>query len=310
MVSVLPIRPVPKNRADGGPRRARVSGLARRRQRLGWLYSAPMAVIVAVFFVLPLVLMFWMSVNHWPLLGASAPNGVENYEALSDPFFVRALWFTLKYTVVTTIVLSLIAFGMALLAQSVRPGTGLFRTAYFLPTAVGLGSASLLFYGLFNTESSPLNTALKWIGVGPVDWLGTNTSSLSSTVGMITWRFAGFYMLILLTGLQSIDPSLYEAARTDGAGRRQTMRHVTLPLLRPTLALMMVLSVTGSLLAFDQFYILTGGRHDTATVAIDIYREAFLSQDLGRAAAISVALLVVLILINGAQLRLLRRKED
>ncbi|SHM53118.1 carbohydrate ABC transporter permease [Cryptosporangium aurantiacum] len=300
----------PTDAARRSSRRAAPAGLGRRRARLGLIYSAPMAVLVLVFFVLPLVLMVWMSVNHWPLLGASRPNGVENYRALSDPLFVRALWFTLKYTLVTTVVLSLVAFGMALLVQEARRGVGFFRTVYFLPAAVGLASASLLFYGLFNTESSPLNAVLRWVGIDSVDWLGTNSSALSSTVGMITWRFAGFYMLILLTGLQSIDPVLYEAARTDGATRWQTMRHVTLPLLRPTLALMMVLSVTGSLLAFDQFFILTGGRHDTATVAIDIYREAFLSQDLGRAAAISVALLVVLIVINGAQLRLLRRKED
>ncbi|GAA0259889.1 sugar ABC transporter permease [Cryptosporangium japonicum] len=268
-----------------------------------------MAVVVAVFFVLPLILMFWMSFNHWPLLGASKPNGVENYRALADPLFVRALWFTVKYTVVTTVVLSLVAFGMALLVQEARPGVGFFRTIYFLPAAVGLGSASLLFYGLYNTGDSPLNTLLDSIGIGPVDWLGTNNSALLSTIGMITWRFAGFYMLILLTGLQSISPTLYEAARTDGATRWQTMRHVTVPLLRPTLALMLVLSVTGSLLAFEQFFIMTGGRHDTTTLAVDIYREAFLSQDLGRAAAVSVALLLVLILINGAQLRLLRRKD-
>jgi multiple sugar transport system permease protein len=124
---------------------------------------------------------------------------------------------------------------------------------------------------------------------------------------MITWRFAGFYMLILLTGLQSIDPALYEAARIDGAGRWQIMRQVTLPLLRPTIALMMVLSITGSLLAFDQFFILTGGRHETSTVVIDIYREAFLSQDLGRACAVSVVTLVVLVAINGGQIAILRR---
>jgi multiple sugar transport system permease protein len=117
-------------------------------------------------------------------------------------------------------------------------------------------------------------------------------------------------MLILMTGLQGIDPVLYEAARTDGAGRWQIMRGITLPLLRPTIALMMLLSVTGSLLAFDQFFILTGGRHGTATVVIDIYREAFISQDLGRAAAVSVAILIVLIVLNGAQLRFLRRDQN
>ncbi len=272
------------------------------------LYSAPMAALVVVLFVIPLVLMVWMSLNHWPLLGASAPNGVENYQALKDPLFLRAVWFTLKYTAITTVVLGLVAFGLALLVQRDRPAVGAFRTVFFLPSAVGLASTTLLFYGLFNTDASPLNELVRFLGLGDVDWLGSNGSTLASTVGMITWRFAGFYMLILMTGLQSIDPELYEAARIDGANRWQIMWRVTLPLLRPTIALTLVLSLTGSLLAFDQFFILTGGRHDTATVVIDIYREAFLSQDLGRAAAVSVATLAVLIVLNIAQLRLIRRE--
>jgi multiple sugar transport system permease protein len=283
--------------------------ISRSRRRLGLLYATPMAVLVLVLFVIPLVLMVWMSFNHWPLLGASAPNGVANYSALRDPLFLRAVWFTLKYTAITTVVLGLVAFGLALLMQHNRKRVGVFRTIFFLPSAVGLASASLLFYGLFNTADSPLNGLLRLIGIGQPDWLGSTDAALFSTVGMITWRFAGFYMLILMTGLQSIDPVLHEAASIDGASRWQTMWRVTLPLLRPTLALTMVLSVTGSLLAFDQFFILTGGRHSTATVVIDIYREAFLSQDLGRAAAVSVAILVVLIVVNVAQLRLLRREK-
>jgi multiple sugar transport system permease protein len=298
-------RPVLPGRS--GP--TRTSALARRRSRTGTLYVLPMAVIVAVLFVVPLGLMVWMSVNHWPLLGASKPNGVQNYRALADPLFLRAVVFTLKYTVVTTVVLSLVAFGLALLMQERRPGVGIFRTVFFLPAAVGLASTTLLFYSMFNNTDSPLNTAIRVLHLDAVDWLGTNTSALLSTVGLITWRFAGFYMLILMTGLQSIDQTVYEAARTDGAGRWQILRHVTLPLLRPTIALMMVLSVTGSLLAFDQFFILTGGRHNTATVVIDVYREAFLSQDLGRAAAISVVTLVVLVVINGGQLAALRRDD-
>ncbi len=311
MVSVSPPRAPAAGPAAGPTARGApvVAGLGRYRRRLGTLYATPMAVIVAVLFVVPLGLMVWMSFNHWPLLGASYPNGVENYRALADPLFRQAIVFTLKYTVVTTVVLGLVAFGLALLVQESRPGRGLFRTVFFLPAAVGLASSSLLFYGLFNNSSSPLNTLIRFldIGGGYVDWLGTENSALAATVGMITWRFAGFYMLILMTGLQAIDPVLYETARIDGANRWQIMRRVTLPLLRPTLALMMVLSVTGSLLAFDQFFILTGGRHNTATVVIDIYREAFLSQDLGRAAAVSVAVLVVLIVLNTAQLRLIRR---
>ncbi|WP_318307054.1 carbohydrate ABC transporter permease [Amycolatopsis solani] len=306
MVSVVSSRVAAPDTPAPDPRRR--GSIARGRRRLGIAYATPMAVLVAVFFVVPLGLMLWMSVNHWPLVGASAPNGVENFAALSDPLFLRAVGFTLKYTAVTTVVLGLVAFGLALLVQHDRPGSGFVRTVFFLPSAVGLASTSLLFYGLFTTDSSALNQVLGFLGLGRVDWLGSGGSALGSTVAMITWRFAGFYMLILMTGLQSIDPELYEAARIDGANRRQILWRVTLPLLRPTLALAMVLSLTGSLLAFDQFFILTGGRHDTATVVIDIYREAFLSQDLGRAAAVSVATLAVLIVLNFAQLRLIRRE--
>ncbi|TQM78328.1 carbohydrate ABC transporter membrane protein 1 (CUT1 family) [Saccharothrix saharensis] len=306
MATATRTRPHAPSRPTTPPgRRRKTIGSARR--RLGLLYASPMALLVVVLFVIPLVLMVWMSFNHWPLLGASAPNGVENYSALQDPLFLRAIGFTLKYTAVTTVVLGLVAFGLALLVQESRPGVGVYRTALFLPSVVGLASTSLLFYGLFNTEASPLNELVRFLGLGAVDWLGSTDNALASTVGMITWRFAGFYMLILMTGLQSIDPLLYEAARADGANRWQVLWRVTLPLLRPTLALTMVLSLTGSLLAFDQFFILTGGRHETATVVISVYREAFLSQDLGRAAAVSVAILAVLIVVNGAQLRLLRR---
>jgi multiple sugar transport system permease protein len=129
---------------------------------------------------------------------------------------------------------------------------------------------------------------------------------------MITWRFAGFYMLIILTGLQAIPRDVYEAARVDGAGWWRTLRSITLPLLRPTLALMLILSVTGSILAFDQFYILTNGGPDnsTVTVVLAIYRQAFFLFDLGKAAALSMIVLVLLLALNLIQFRILRAPAD
>ena len=125
------------------------------------------------------------------------------------------------------------------------------------------------------------------------------------------WRFAGFNMLIILTGLQAIPTELYEAARMDGAGRVQIFRRITLPLMRPTVALVLILMITGSLLAFDQFYILTGGGPDNSTtsVVMVIVREAFIRFDLGSAAAISVVVLAVLVLLNVVQLSILRRRS-
>jgi multiple sugar transport system permease protein len=275
------------------------------------LYAAPTAVIVVVFFLVPLVLVFWMSANRWRILGSPTFNFPDNYTKIPDnQLFLDSVTFTLKYTAITTVLLSAIALALALSVQTARPGVGLFRTAYFLPGVVGFAAASLLFYA-FYTQSGPLDDLLINLGITdePINWLGTPNAALFSTIGMVIWRFAGFNMLILLTGLQAIPLDVYEAARSDGANRWQTFRYITLPLLRPTIALMLVLSITGSLLAFDQFFIMTRGGPDGTTVSIVmvIFREGFTRFDLGSAAALSVLLLLVLVLLNVIQLRVLGR---
>ena len=277
------------------------------------LYAAPTAVIVVVFFLVPLVVVFWMSMNRWRILGSPTFNFPDNFTKIPDnQLFLDSVTFTLKYTAITTVLLSGIALALALSVQNSRPGVGLFRTAYFLPGVVGFAAASLLFYA-FYTQSGPLDDLLIDLGITdePINWLGTPNAALFSTIGMVIWRFAGFNMLILLTGLQSIPLDVYEAARSDGANRWQTFRYITLPLLRPTIALMLVLSITGSLLAFDQFFILTRGGPDGTTVSMVmvIFREGFTRFDLGSAAAISVLLLIVLVLLNVVQLRVLGRNR-
>jgi multiple sugar transport system permease protein len=285
--------------------------LAQRRSAVGMLYAAPTAVIVVVFFLVPLVVVFWMSMNRWRILGSPTFNFPDNFTKIPDnQLFLDSVTFTLKYTAITTVLLSGIALALALSVQNSRPGVGLFRTAYFLPGVVGFAAASLLFYA-FYTQSGPLDDLLINLGITdePINWLGTPNAALFSTIGMVIWRFAGFNMLILLTGLQAIPLDVYEAARSDGASRWQMFRYITLPLLRPTIALMLVLSITGSLLAFDQFFILTRGGPDGSTVSIVmvIFREGFTRFDLGSAAAISVLLLIVLVLLNVIQLRVLGR---
>ena len=277
------------------------------------LYAAPTAVIVVVFFLVPLVLVFWMSANRWRILGSPTFNFPDNYTKIPDnQLFLDSVTFTLKYTAITTVLLSGIALALALSVQNARPGVGLFRTAYFLPGVVGFAAASLLFYA-FYTQSGPLDDLLINLGITdePINWLGTPNAALFSTIAMVIWRFAGFNMLILLTGLQSIPLDVYEAARSDGASRWQTFRYITLPLLRPTIALMLVLSITGSLLAFDQFFIMTRGGPDGSTVSMVmvLFREGFTRFDLGSAAALSVLLLIVLVVLNVIQLRVLGRNR-
>ncbi len=297
--------------------RRRPSGLSRRRRNQGWLYAAPTALFVVIFFLVPVVLVIQMSLSDWGLFaGNRGLNAPDNYrDALGQRLFWPAVWFTVKYTIITTLILIGIALGLALVVQEAARWNSFLRTAFLVPSALGLASASLLFYALYAPQSGPFAQLLTALGIGngTVSFLGTPNAALWSTVAVIVWRFAGFYMLLLLVGLQSIPADVYEAAVVDGAGRWQTFVHITLPLLKASLALCTILCITGSLLAFDQFYILTRGGPDNSTVTVVqlVYNVAFGGRnDLGVAAALSLVVLLALVVINATQFRVLRGKED
>jgi multiple sugar transport system permease protein len=285
--------------------RKRPMTMRRRNARAGWLFAAPTALFVLTLFVIPLLLVLRMSASHWPLLrGNQGLNFPDNFDkAVSNRFFADSIAFTVKYTVFTTILLIGIGLGLALLVQESTRWKSLMRSAFLVPSALGLASASLLFYVLYSPIAGPFAGLMKSWGF---TFLGSPTWALWSTIFLIVWRFAGFYMLLMIVGLQGIDEQIYEAARIDGASRWSTFRLITVPLMRPTFALTTVLSVTGSLLAFEQFYILTKGGPDNSTITVVqlIYSAAFQGQnDLGVAGALSVIVLVALVVINIFQLR-------
>jgi len=291
-------------------------GWRRTRRRIGMLYALPTALYVAVFFVVPLLLVVRMSAGNWTLLGGDRGlNFPKNFTAIgSNTLFWPAVAFTIEYTVIVTILLIGLGLGLALLVQESGRWSGFLRTSFLLPAAIGLATASLLFWGFYSPTIGPISPPLEKLGLihEPIQFLGTSLSALLSTVFLIVWKYAGFYMLILLVGLQAIPSEVYEAAAIDGATRWQTLRRVTLPLLRPSLALALILCITGSLLAFDQFYILTKGAPDNTTVTVVqlIYREAFQRQNLGTAAALSIIVLAVLLVINAVQFRGLRSADS
>jgi len=293
-------------------RDARWPGWWRSRQLLGIAYAAPTILFVAVFFVTPLLLVGKMSLSSWKLLGGDrGVNFPNDYTALtSNQLFVPALIFTIEYTVLVTVLLIGMGLGMALLVQTGGRWVAMLRTVFLLPVALGLASASLLFWGFYSPSIGPISPILQQLGLihDSVSFLVTSLNALLSTTFLIVWKYAGLYMLILLVGLQAIPEEVYEASALDGATHWQTFRSITLPLMRPSLALALILCVTGSLLAFDQFYILTQGGPDNSTVTVVqlIYREAFQRQNLGTAAAISIVALLALLVINSAQFRGLR----
>jgi multiple sugar transport system permease protein len=221
--------------------------------------------------------------------------------------------FTLQYTLVVTVALFGAAFPMALYVERPRPGIGLLRTAYFMPAVVGLASGSLLWVWLVNDESGLLSAAAQRLGLidQPLAILSRYWPAFLCIVLMVVWKMAGFTMMLLLPGLQAIPGELHEAARIDGATAWQRLRLVTLPLMRRALAMALVLSVTGSMLAFDQFYIIsTGGpQNRTITAVYWIVNTSFVSFRLGYGAALSIVLMLILLGINLIQMRLLRDRE-
>lgn len=285
-----------------------------RRPLTGMLFVAPTALIVLVLFLVPLGILVYMSFTDYPLLGSPTWSGVANYKAIpQDDLFLGAIRFTLVYTAVTTVVIFAVSFVLVAISNSARRGARAYRTAYFLPYVVGTAAATLMWYINYDTVVGIFNELLLRIHLidTPVAFLATPVPAFWSVIALVVWKFVGFQVLILLVGLQAIPRELYEACRIDGANRWQQMRYITIPYLTPTLALLFILSVTGSLLAFDQFLILTKGGPDNSTISLvyAIYNTAFQSFDLGRAAALSIVLLVALILINGVQLTLLRRRD-
>ena len=286
----------------------------RRKQLAGLLFVAPALILVILFFLVPLGMAFWMSLHNWPLLGRPRFIGLGNYlNLMNDQRFWGALRFTGYYTVIVTIAIFSVAFPLALFVEKTRPLTKVYRTAIFLPVVVGFGSASLLWAWLMNVDVGLFSPLAYRLGLTekPVNLLASFDTTFWSIITMVVWKTAGFNMVILLTGLQGISTEVQEAARIDGASPWQRFRRITLPLMRRTIALALILSIAGSVLAFDQFYIIADGgpQNSTVTAVYWIFSQSFGSFRLGYGAAMSMVLLVILIMISVVQLRLLRTPE-
>tara|TARA_R110000737_G_scaffold87265_1_gene119962 strand:+ start:4605 stop:5411 length:807 start_codon:yes stop_codon:yes gene_type:complete len=241
-------------------------------------------------------------------------TGLDNYMDLrGDRSFWKALWFTAEYSIVATLGLMGVAFLLALMVQSEGRAITLYRTAYFMPVVTGFASASLLWAWLSNVDAGLFSPLAQDLGLteGRVNILADFTLAFWSVTIMVVWKMVGFYMIILMSGLQSIPSDYQEAARIDGATWLQRFRWITLPLVRQPFALALILCIAGSMLAFDQFYIILNGgpRNQTVTAVYKIFNESFVSFDLGYGSALSVVLLLILMALSAIQLWLLRDRE-
>jgi len=285
--------------------------LSQRRMIAGFLFVLPAVLFTLAMFIFPLIMTGWMSLHNWPLLGQATFLGLQNYvDMVNDRQFWSSLWFTTQYTLLVTPPIFILAFVLALLVNTALRGIGVFRTIYFIPVVIGLGTSSLLWVWLLNDRVGIINGILLDLNLiqRPIIWLVDKNLAMFAIIVSIVWKTVGFSMILLLAGMQAIPDELYQAAEVDGASYWQRLTHIMMPLLRSTFALALVLSVIGSYLAFDQFYIMTRGgpQNQTITTVYWIFNNSFTYYKLGYGAALSIVLLVILGILSIIQLRVLR----
>ena len=281
----------------------------------GFLYILPALLFVAIFVLWPMVQVFWLSLTDTSLLGGGKFVGLANYEqAFEDRSFWRALWFTVRYTVFITPLLMGLGFALALLTVPNRPLQQFTRAVVFLPVVIGLGSSSLLWFWLFDQQVGLFNQVLVDLGIleQRAVWFTRVDPALTAIIISVTWKVVGFGMILFVAAIQSIHPEINEAALIDGASYLQRVWSIILPLSLRTILLTTLISVIGSLLAFDQFYIMTGGnpRGQTFTSVYWIYQSSFISFKLGYGSALSVILTVTILIFSSIQVFLTHRSPS
>ncbi|MFC9463139.1 carbohydrate ABC transporter permease [Streptomyces coelicoflavus] len=305
----------PARREHGHQRRARIPDRRLRapggQARTGVLLVAPAFAFVVAFVLVPLGFAVYISLTNWPLIGRYRFIGLDNYRLLvEDPGFWHALGYTLVYTLVVTPLILLLGYLLAMLVRSRRPGTTLLRTAVFLPYVIGL--TTLSFFALLELQptSGVVNFLLDAVGLpgSTTNWLIETVPATAAICALVVWGASGLTMVLIMAAMQGVPSDVYEAAALDGATAWQREVRITMPLLRRTITLATMLSVIGSVLAFNQFFILTAGGPGTSTqtIVMWIYNKAFVELRVGAATAGSLVLVAIIALLSAVQYRLLR----
>jgi multiple sugar transport system permease protein len=280
---------------------------------LGLLYLAPALLFVAAFTAYPLVQMLWMSLHNWSIIEPKKWVGAANFvKAWNDRQFWISLGFTLRYTLYITPILMILGYLIALLVAPNTPLRKVTRAVVFVPVVIGLSVSSLLWYWLFNYHFGLVNRGLIDLGIvdGPVVWFGEDADrALWAVIVSIVWKVLGFGMLLFVAAIHAIPQEINEATMVDGASYWQRVRRITLPLTARTVLLVTLFSVIGSLLAFDQFFLMTAGQpfNQTASSMFWIYLNSFPYLKLGYGAALSLILATIVLACTVVQMMLTRR---
>ncbi|MDZ5452632.1 sugar ABC transporter permease [Labrys sp. ZIDIC5] len=279
------------------------------------LYILPSLLIYGAFVLVPILSSIVLGFTAWD--GISAPRfvGLENYAALfSDPVFYVALKNNLVLLIFYVALPLLLGLAMAAIVTSIHSREQLIlRTLYFMPYVMPTAVLGIIWRWLYNPAFGPLNQALKAIGLKSLalPWLGSFTFALPAVGLVANWYYAGFCMAIFMSGLQRVEPSLYDAAKVDGASPLQSFRHISVPSLLPEVRIVLLLTIIFSIKNFDLVFTMTRGAPANATLVPNLYMYQ-LGFDLGRygyASAVAVIGAILIFMVNGAIHRFMPERE-
>jgi multiple sugar transport system permease protein len=284
------------------------------RPATGFLYVLPALLFVGLLTLYPFGQLVYMSLHNWSLLGGASFIGLRNYvRAFDDAFAWAALGFTLKYTLLITPILMGLGYLAALLTVGSSRLERLTRAVIFLPVVIGLASSSLLWFWLFDQQVGLFNKLLTDLGLisAPLVWFGDAELGLWAVIISVVWKVAGFGMILFVAAIQAIPDEIHEASMIDGASYWQRIRRITLPLTFRTILLATLISAIGSMLAFEQFYIMTAGgpMNKTISSVYWIYTNSFTYFKLGYGATLSIILMTIIFIATAVQIALTRRRQ-
>ncbi len=278
------------------------------------LAIVPALIIYTVFAIVPIVISFSLSFTDWNIERMFAPEftGMKNYlELIQDEVFIRSIGNTLLFAFGTTILKTSVGLLLALVLSRSSKGCNLLRMVYYAPCVISITVVGVLFKSILANEGL-LNQALTLLGLGAwaQDWLASYATAMTSVVLVETWMWAGFNMFIFIAGLQAISKDYYESANIEGATKWEQFKHITIPLLMPSLTVVVTLSVAGGLKVFDVIYVLTNGGpgFDTQVLSTFTYQSFSLGL-LGESSAGSIILAVLVVVLSFSMNHFFAKRE-
>jgi len=269
---------------------------------IGYLLIFPSFIFLVIFTYYPIVRSIWLSMFKRAGVGVSRFVGLGNYISMFESrLFIEVLKNNLVYAVFSTIPAIVLGLLFAVLLNRQIKGRGFFRFAMFYPTMIPISAASMVWIFLFSQSFGLVNKVLSIMHLpSNIDWVNTSPYAMAAIIVVYIWKYAGFYMLLFLSGLQAIDDSLYEEAIIEGASPWQKFTLITFPLLSPTTFFIVLMAIINSFQAVDQIYVMTtGGPYNSTNVLLYyIYQHGFVYWDVGTASSASTILFVILLMIT------------